>query len=104
MTAEKLVAMIKQHSSALLPHFEGEDGEICLRRVQRVVELPDQRELERVIDTMIKCDSRRTQIEIQIYELTSKLREELDEINISDNDAMHRLYEMRNEHELDLMA
>lgn len=101
MTAEQLTAKIKANP-VLLPHFSDYDGEesdgsgICPCCVRRVVELPNQKQVENLLDTLIRCDSHIEKINAQIDEMTRVLQERRDLINILYNDTIRRLHEMKN--------
>ena len=103
MTSGQLVAKIRANS-ILLPHFKGEEGGICPYCVARAVALPEQEELEELLDTMVRCDFRMTEIDAQIFALTHNLREEREEHRDECRGAVRRLYELKNSNALSQTA
>ena len=80
MTVDQLVAKIKV-SPALAQNFRREGYYICPHCIKRIVEFPDQRAVETVINTITECEKHASELQQQVRQVTRGLQEDLNQIH-----------------------
>lgn len=97
MNAEELVDKIRK-SPALAKNFQNWTLEldICPCCVRKIIEFPDQKAVETMIDTIVQCELHAEEVQIKIQHATRELKKDLKQTHEESRRAIHSLYEIFN--------